>query len=347
MSVFKKIKSLKNHVACWWLNRGQYKLIKVFKPKTVFLVMTPGGGNLGDHAIAETEKAILNELRIPYKEILLSDIIRRKNLPAIMNGKTILVNGGGNLGTLWFEVEIALREIIKKAPDSNIILLPNTIVYEDSSWGNDELEQSKKIYNAHKHLKIYARERNSYEMMKSIYKDVSLVPDVVFSRRESKSDCVRKGCIMSLRRDIEKTRLPSDEASLISFAETTFDKDIRYLDTDKDYAIACNDRLPEINRFLDEYRSAELVITDRLHGMIFAAITGTPCIVINSRSPKVKGCYEWIKNFDYIKFCDDVNKIEEIYRSIPEGPHKYDNSHLQPYFDELKKDIIAKAKRGR
>ena len=156
---------------------------------------------------------------------------------------------------------------------------------------------------------------------------------------------MRKGVVISLRRDLEKTRTDAQEEAVISFAETEFNRNIRFLDTDKDYNITSNDRKVEISQFFNEYRSAELVITDRLHGMIFSAITGTPCIVINSRSPKVKGCYEWIKNLDYIKFCDDVNNIEKIYRSIPKGPHKYDNSHLQPYFDELKKDIKAKAKR--
>ena len=33
---------------------------------------------------------------------------------------------------------------------------------------------------------------------------------------------------------------------------------------------------------IEEFQSAELVITDRLHGMIFSVITGTPCIAFDN-----------------------------------------------------------------
>ena len=42
--------------------------------------------------------------------------------------------------------------------------------------------------------------------------------------------------------------------------------------------------------------------------MIFATLTGTPCIAFDSISGKVKGVYEWIKDLEYVKF---ANNIEE------------------------------------
>ena len=73
--------------------------------------------------------------------------------------------------------------------------------------------------------------------------------------------------------------------------------------------------------------------------MIFAAITNTPCIVLGSMSHKVRGCYEWIKDLDYIRFVDNVSDIAEAFRSIPNTEHKFDNSHLAHYYDELKQDL--------
>lgn len=43
-----------------------------------------------------------------------------------------------------------------------------------------------------------------------------------------------------------------------------------------------------INKYI-KFRECELVITDRIHGMIFAAITGTPCIALSNY--KIKGTY--------------------------------------------------------
>ena len=99
------------------------------------------------------------------------------------------------------------------------------------------------------------------------------------------------------------------------------------------------DREVWVKQKLDEFASAKLVITDRLHGMILCAVTGTPCVVVNSKSPKVRGCYEWIRQLPYIRFADDVSEIADLYISIPEGPHKYENSHLLPYFEELAEDL--------
>lgn len=64
---------------------------------------------------------------------------------------------------------------------------------------------------------------------------------------------------------------------------------------------------------LEERASSKLLITDRLQGMVFAAITGTPCIVLNNNHYKVKGTYEWISTLDYIEYVADIAKVEKLY----------------------------------
>ena len=43
---------------------------------------------------------------------------------------------------------------------------------------------------------------------------------------------------------------------------------------------------------LKEFAGAQLVITDRLHGMVFCYLTNTPCIVFSNYNHKVLGTYE-------------------------------------------------------
>lgn len=137
-----------------------YVKYKLRNPNAVFLVFTPEHGNLGDHAIAYAEAKILNNAGIEYMEITGAQLgyLYRKGWLHVMNGATILVNGGGNMGTLWFIAEEITRDIIRKSPKSNVLVLPNTIFYEDSEWGRKEFDNSKICYNRQKIVLICPRD---------------------------------------------------------------------------------------------------------------------------------------------------------------------------------------------
>jgi len=314
-------------------------------PNAALLVMTPEHGNLGDHAIAVAEEAILQKQKIPFIEITgyQLEVLKKFEMMKLMNGHVILINGGGNLGTLWMNIECLQREIVQSNPRSPILILPNTVFYEESEWGREELRKSIQIYNQHKRLIIYAREKTSYEFMKPIYNDVRLMPDMVMSLRKDGRGLKRNGCLLCLRSDREKTRTEGQEAIIRRQAETAFGGNVRDTDMIEGDRILPSERESALERKYSEFASAELVITDRLHGMIFCAITGTPCIVINSKSPKVRGCYEWIRNLDYIRFAEDASDIVKLWKEIPTCEHHYNNTQLQKYFCELEEVVKAHA----
>lgn len=309
--------------------------------KCVFLVLTPEHTNLGDHAIAKAIVVLLQEIGIDYVEITGAQLAELQNarLLNLLNNFPIIINGGGNLGTLWFDVEKLMRDVIASNPRSPIFIFPNTFYYEDSDWGKRELEKSIQLYNAHKNLHIYAREKHSFEKMRWIYRDVKLVPDMVLSHYECNQDEMRDGCLLCLRSDREKTITTSEETSLLDQITAIFGENIRRTDMHYPDLVLPEDRNHALEMKYQEFRDAELVITDRLHGMIFSAITGTPCIVLNSKSPKVSGCYEWIKDLEYIKFCEDVQSITALYRSIPIRKHEYSNSNFRSYYVQLSEDV--------
>lgn len=315
---------------------------RIRNPKAAFLVLTPEHGNLGDHAIAHAEALLLSEKGIPYIELTGSDLMRLQEhrFLGVMNGRLIVVNGGGNLGTLWFEVEQLTRAIIAANRKSSIMILPNTIYYEDSDWGKEEQAKSVQLYGAHPSLQLYAREKISYEKMKELYPNVKLMPDMVLSLNESRSDTVRHGCLLCLRGDSERTRSDEEEKAVYRQAQAIFGDAVRYTDMCVEYKVPIQAREAELAKKFDEFRSASLVITDRLHGMLFCAVTGTPCIVINSKSPKVKGCYQWIADLNYIRFAEDVSAIEKLWEEIPRTSFSYDPSPLRHYFEELAEDIV-------
>lgn len=339
----------KIHTRLSWYNGKVHYFFKLFLPivkykkkikKPVFLIFTPEHANLGDHAIAYAEQKMLDSIGISYYEVTNKqlEILQYYNLMSVFDGSFILVTGGGNLGSLWTWIENINRCIITENPNSTIFILPNSIYYgtEDKLY----FEESRKIYNSHNSLFLYAREKLSYSFMSKAYNNVKLIPDMVLSLDYSSVDNDRRGCILCLRNDREATLTKEERLSIAVYAKSIFKSGITVSDTVLNHNVSVIDRESALLEKFNEFSHAELIITDRLHGMIFAAITGTNCIVLDSKSPKLRGCYEWIKHLDYIKFIDDVSMIEHTYHNMPKTKNLYDNKFILEQIDELKTDIL-------
>ena len=113
----------------------------------VFVVYTPTHENLGDHAIALAQMNFLDDMGISYTEITVPELYRLRDsgLLKIFNKTTVFIIGGGNLGTLWFDVETMFRDIILAAPKADIFIFPSTIYYDDTDFGREEFQNSKRI----------------------------------------------------------------------------------------------------------------------------------------------------------------------------------------------------------
>lgn len=291
---------------------------KLFNNNIWFFLYTPTHGNLGDHAIAIAAENMFKKLNIIYFEVSFN-LLEEYQSYGILNafdGCNLVLNGGGNLGTLWMNCEQLTRDIIQSNPNSKIVILPNSFYYDNTKKGQEELKKSIQIYNKHEHLYLFAREKLSFEAMQGIYNNVFLVPDMVFSLDYSIDESIeREGILVCLRNDIERTMLESDRIKLEKLLASTSLR-VTFTDTVLSHNIDPEDRKKEVYNKLSEFNKAQIVITDRLHGMIFSAITGTPCIVINSMSPKIRGCMEWVKTCDYIKYTDDIDAIHELLPEI-------------------------------
>ena len=84
--------------------------------------------------------------------------------------------------------------------------------------------------------------------------------------------------------------------------------------TEKIYVTPELKRKKVIYKKLKKFAKSKIVITDRLHGMIFAYLTQTPCIVFSNYNHKVIGTYEWIKDVNYIELANIDNMEEQIDR---------------------------------
>jgi len=313
---------VKGKISCCWKLATPIALYKAFHSQPVFLVFTPEHANLGDHAIAYAEAKMFNRLGIHFFEITGHQLytLRHYNYLKMLNRATVFVNGGGNLGTLWPDIESMNRSLVEQLPDATICFFPNSIYYEDSPNGRAELQESVKIYNKHPKLFLYAREELSFSLMKSLYRHVKLSPDMVLSLEPSLNSSERSGCLICMRDDVERTVSKADYKT-ICLKATSYFNNVRFTNTVLDHNVSVKDREAELCKKLQEFSRAELVITDRLHGMIFCAITGTKCIVLSGKSPKIRGCYEYLQGLSFIGLVNSAEEVFPKYEKLLEFPH--------------------------
>lgn len=318
-----------------------------YKNNFVFFVLTPNHVNYGDQALALAGSEILKDYHVfEITGDLLSRFINYPRLLKFLFGKEAIVfQGGGYLGTFWFDYgERLLRAVLEAVPDNKILVLPQSIYYSDDEFGKAELEKSKRIYAGCSKLTLAARDKISYALMKQYYgsTNIVLIPDIVLYLNKCDGSPSRNGAMLTLRNDLETNLDDSFRFEIEQFAKTQFST-VTKVDMLAESSISPKQRKTELEKQFGRFKSAELVITDRLHGMIFSAITGTPCIVLGSKSHKVKGVYDWVfADCPYIIFTDDFSEMEAFAASVKGKKFKYDNSGFIQYFDDLKK-LIKKA----
>ena len=312
-------------------------------PRTMLLLMTPEHGNLGDHAIAWAARELLEKAGIACMEFTQAELIdlHHEGALSVMNGFPIAINGGGNIGTLWPEVEQLMEDIVSENPKSPIAILPNTAVFENTPQGQRAMEQACQVFGNHKNIRIYAREERSFEVLKDRFPGVKLIPDLVLSLSWKNAETIRQGCIFCLRSDCEQTLSEKNRQSLRREAEEIFGEKIQNLDM-----IAPVSQIPKeqhaeyVKQQMTAFAGAELVVTDRLHAMLFCALTGTPCIVLNSRSPKILGCYQWIRDLSYIRLLDG-RSFRQTFENLPKTGRPFEPDCLEPYFRQLQQELGA------
>lgn len=329
-----------------YIQRKIYWSKRLFRPFSdiVYVIGCPEFSNLGDNAIMIAETEFLKKCGIPSKNIECiteKEFLRDYEIISKLIGEKSLIcgHGGGNMGNQYGSEEKVRRTMLECFPNNKIIIFPQTIFFVGENKETDE-QESIKYYNARANLTLIAREEESFRIMKKLYPDteILLTPDIVLSAEMETFDAVpqkRSGVLFCLRNDVEKNL---SEEALCKLKEYVKKCGLEYCKTDmySDCEINNSTRKDCIRRKLQEFCGAEIAITDRLHGMVFAAITDTPCIVFNNYNHKVEGVYQWIKHLPYIKF---VNSAEEAEKCIPEllkmRNCKFDNEPLTEYFDKI------------
>lgn len=298
------------------------------------LLGTPLHTNIGDRAIAYAERTFLRDNNFSFVEIPFGAEIEDLE---VKRDVVIFLHGGGNFGDIWFEEEIFRRKAISKFKENKMILMPQTIFFEDKA----ELRRSIEIYSSHNDLTLVAREETSYDIIRDKFKKnkVILSPDIVlYLKMNMKND--RSGVVFSIRDDKEKVFSDEQIFKLEESVSERFGSKLKHSDMHTTVKHALADSHKNITMCkMGEFSRAKLVVTDRLHAMIFCVLTRTPCVVLGSKTYKTKGIYNaWLKNLPYIRFCESVESAVCAIKDIDLEVNDGDLLDFSKYWDNVCKD---------
>ncbi|MBX9987785.1 polysaccharide pyruvyl transferase family protein [Priestia aryabhattai] len=324
-------------------SEGDIEILKT--QKKMIVMQTPLHGNLGDQAIAYAQKKFIEKYfkDYIYIEISYEEVMRRtKLLKKVINEKDIIfIHGGGNMGDLYLNEEFTRRYIIETFKYNKIITFPQTISFSSSTIGKKELEKTRRVYMSNPNLLLIARENKSFSLMKAQFgtDKVILTPDIVLSLDE-KHTTHRQGILTCFRNDEEKVIDVNFKNEIISKLREKY-KNLIESDTVVNREISTETREKELDTIWNKFKAAEVVLTDRLHGMIFCAITRTPCIVFNNYNHKIESSYnDWLKDLKYIKFINtnEMTSFEEVNKTIEElkSLHEKQLSHNNYLSDKFR-----------
>lgn len=275
------------------------------------VIGTPIHDNLGDHLITLSELDYLNGLpktkeiiEIPTEMFLLYNSIIREYISPL---DIIFVNGGGWMGTLWPGDEYIMQNILYSFKKNLVIVFPQTVYYDPTDENfSTVLSKAKSTWEQAKNAILTVRDEASYQFAINYMglppSRCMLLPDValLYKTTSSLHTSKEKKVLLCLRKD--KERLLSANAAVdIERYLRQLDYRFEYTSTLSHKVIPVAKRRNLVNKKINEFSATSLVITDRLHGMIFSYLAQTPCIAIDNKSKKVLGVYNaWLSNCEFV-----------------------------------------------
>ena len=286
--------------------------------RKIVVALAADYGNLGDVAITIAQEQFLKR-NFPDCQIIDFPIAmtysHMKSLKEIVKEDDIItIVGGGNMGDVYCDIEECRRFVLKQFPKNKVVSFPQSILFLNPK----NLKKCCAAYSKHRRLSLVAREEYSYKIMKENFPEnrVLLTPDIVLSMKPESISATRNGVLLLIRDDKEAILDGNLRQNLVNSLVQLYQGDIAdtVIETPR---MSIETRKRNLCDLLVKIQSAEVVITNRLHGMIFCAITATPCVVLPIKGDKIVGALKWIEEITYIKYCQDYS-IDAIQGCVAE-----------------------------
>ena len=343
----------KGHISCEVRTREMLRRFaqnQKSSSRTAIMIATPSHGNLGDQAIVYAQKRFLADTLPGFSVFEIQryqyELARERIQGMVRPSDIVVVDGGGNVGTLWPEENDKINDIVSRFVDCSVLVFPQTAYFEDSERGRECERETAAVYRSNPNLVFFSRDRKTFETVGRLTPDTPsyYVPDIVPYIDDAPFSTERSGALLCLRDD--KERILDDKAAKTIdsvFVElglqagrtsTVVEEPTRIYEGNRDAVLGVK---------WAEFSSSELVITDRLHGMFFSAITGTPCVALDNLSHKVSQGFEWIEGIPNVRLARTPDEIPVLAReTLVAGPSRYSRAPLDPVYGQMR-EVIRRA----
>lgn len=321
-------------------------------PNAVIL-LGPDYGNIGDLAIGYAQESFLKDIssEINVVSVPLAETYRvLRALRRDLGPRDVVFTvGGGSLGDLYPRADFGRQFLVSYLKNAPIVSFPQSITYSETPHGQERLRRTSKSFAKNKQFVLCARDEISEGLMSASFENEVLVaPDIVTSMLKQSREVkkiARNQLLVMLRDDAETELTPIQREQIVTRASEGFSKVEIQDNTVEDDRLRASSPESHVFKMLDAFRRSRVVVTDRLHGMIFAAITGTPCIVFANSNHKIRGMYDrWIRQCDYVVFVETyspeslnsaLSKLELVETDSNFDAIEFDFTSLTAYVENL------------
>lgn len=322
------------------------------KPKAIILLV-PIHGNIGDQALGYAGRRFVEDHFGDREivEVTMPDLFR-EIFPLkrhVKPGDLVFVQGGGSMGTRYPIEELARWLIFSQLSRQIRVLFPQSSSFDlKSSTGKWLTSISQYIYRKYAtNLIICIRDQYSLRFMQEYFPGVSFhfFPDIVLYLDEFKARGPRKGVMYCLREDVESRFSTEDRLRLQSELSQRFQPSESFHTTIDNTSFSIEDGRKEVEKLVGRLSRAELVITDRLHGVILSYISNTPVLAIPTIDHKLTEFFRWIEESKKSVLLGP-NPLENLDENLARIQPEAENKSFKQYFEPLVELIKSKEKQA-
>lgn len=286
--------------------------------RTVALVNFPNHGNPGDPAIWLGSRRLLSELgvRIGYASAWWD--FDAASLRSAVGDAPVLLNGGGNFGDLYAGQQGTRVEVLRTLRDNPVVQLPQSIHFADPANERATAE----VLAAHPDFRMMVRERNAERIARErlgvtpvLSPDHALGMGPLARTRAAQTPILWLARVPGDPEYVEHAEPVGDDVRRVEWLQGVAEDQAHWDPVGRlalrlnagvqarwrpgargmsvQHAIAARTYLPLANRWVrrgvDLLSSAQVVVTDKLHGHILSTLLGIPNVVLDNSYGKVSG----------------------------------------------------------
>ncbi|MGY1856602.1 polysaccharide pyruvyl transferase family protein [Modestobacter sp. SYSU DS0290] len=299
----------------------------------VSLLDFPRHDNAGDALIWLGERSYLRDLDLSARYMATLHHLKPEELRRRVPDGPILLHGGGNLGDRWPENQAFRERVVGLFPDRRIIQMPQSIEFRERA----SLERARRVFNAHPDLTLLMRDHDAVEVARSAFPQavVEFCPDVALGvGRVERTEAPKCDALLLLRQDSEASghgfRAQGVDALSADWALTGMQRAIwlalRMPENISRVVEPLTHSLYPLNaRSMDAMarvnvraargilQQGRVVVTDRLHAMVLAALLSIPVVGLDNSYGKLSRIFrDYLGELPGVYFASDAEEAQSL-----------------------------------